>query len=182
MMRLLIAVAVPVLLGACTVFPEFNPPEESMAKAPRTSRQSERFAPGAKTSQVAYESGIWIARQKPERQEAETPQADIVQSGYAPAKGKQAEAEARQKVYRWAVIPTDRTLKQVVSRWATEAGWQLVWDLRADYEMEAQTSVTGTFEQAMEVVAGHMANAEVPMKVIFYKQNKVVRIVAKGAE
>lgn len=161
-MRWLAAIAVPALLGGCSVFPEFNTPEESLAKAPRTSRQAERTSTASKTSPVLYESGIWLARHKPEKQEAP----GVVQT----------------KMYSWEVGATDRTLKQVISRWAASAGWQLVWDMRADYEVEARISINGTFEEAMESVALQMQSAEVPMRVIFYKQNKVVRIVAKGAE
>jgi hypothetical protein len=82
----------------------------------------------------------------------------------------------------WELVPTDRTLKAALSRWARMAGWQLVWELPVDYEVEARTAVQGTFQEAVGVIAKSMDSAEIPMKAIFYAGNRVLRIVAKGAE
>jgi hypothetical protein len=82
----------------------------------------------------------------------------------------------------WEITPADKTLKTTVGRWAKAAGWQLSWELPADYAIETHAAVSGTFDAAVTAVATSMANAEVPMKVVFYKGNKVLRIIAKGTK
>ena len=81
----------------------------------------------------------------------------------------------------WDIAVTDVSLNAVLTRWAAIAGWQLVWELPVDYALESRLTLTGTFEEAVEAVAQSMASAEEPMQAIFYKTNRVVRIVAKGA-
>lgn len=82
----------------------------------------------------------------------------------------------------WEIAPSDGTLNGVFARWTAQAGWQLSWELPVDYAVEARTAIPGTFEQAVETVAKSMDTAEIPLKAIFYKGNKVLRIVAKGVE
>lgn len=82
----------------------------------------------------------------------------------------------------WEIALTDKTLNAAIARWTRLAGWQLLWELPVDYEVEAQTFVPGTFEEAVAIVAKSMESAEVPMKAIFYKGNKVLRIVPRGAK
>ena len=82
----------------------------------------------------------------------------------------------------WEIVPADKTLNTALARWAATAGWQLLWELPVDYAVDARTSVPGTFEEAVGMVAESMETAEIPMKAIFYEGNRVLRIVAKGAE
>jgi hypothetical protein len=82
----------------------------------------------------------------------------------------------------WEIALTDKTLNAAIARWATLAGWQLLWELPVDYAVEARTTVPGTFEEAVEIVAKSMETAELPMKAIFYKGNKVLRIVPRGVK
>lgn len=82
----------------------------------------------------------------------------------------------------WDISISDKTLNAAMARWAANAGWQLLWELPVDYAVEARTSVPGSFEEAVAQVAKSMEGAEVPIKAIFYQGNKVLRIVAKGAE
>jgi len=83
---------------------------------------------------------------------------------------------------RWDIVVADRTLNAAMARWAAVAGWQLLWELPVDYAVQAQTSVPGKFEDAVTVVVNSMEGAEIPMKAIFYSGNKVLRIMAKGAQ
>ncbi|SFL98532.1 toxin co-regulated pilus biosynthesis Q family protein [Rugamonas rubra] len=83
---------------------------------------------------------------------------------------------------RWEIAPTDRTLNAALARWAAQAGWQLVWELPVDYAVDARTQVSGSFQEAVAMVAKGMEGAEIPLKAIFYAGNKVLRIVPKGAE
>jgi hypothetical protein len=99
----------------------------------------------------------------------------------APAKPA-AVADGTRSNQTWDIVPADKTLNAALARWAAQAGWQLVWDLPVDYAVEARTVVPGTFEEAVGLVARSMDSAEIPMKAIFYSGNKVLRIVAKGAQ
>lgn len=82
----------------------------------------------------------------------------------------------------WEIALADKTLNAAMARWTVLAGWQLLWELPVDYAVEAHTTVPGSFEQAVETVARSMEGAEIPMKAIFYKGNKVLRIVQKGVK
>ncbi|MFC3374915.1 toxin co-regulated pilus biosynthesis Q family protein [Rugamonas sp. CCM 8940] len=82
----------------------------------------------------------------------------------------------------WEIVPTDRTLNAALARWAAQAGWQLVWELPVDYAVDARTKVSGSFQDAVAMVAKGMEGAEIPLKAIFYAGNKVLRIVPKGVE
>ncbi|MFS2008008.1 toxin co-regulated pilus biosynthesis Q family protein [Duganella sp. CT11-25] len=82
----------------------------------------------------------------------------------------------------WQLKASDQTLKTALLRWAASEGWQLVWEAPVDYAVERDTTVTGSFEQAIEAVAHSMAGAETPLQAIFYKGNRVIRIVVKGAQ
>jgi len=82
----------------------------------------------------------------------------------------------------WLLNVNDLTLKRAMQRWAAVAGWQLVWELQADYPITAYAEVPGDFESAVGTVAQSLEHADVPVKAIFYRGNKVLRIVAKGAQ
>jgi hypothetical protein len=82
----------------------------------------------------------------------------------------------------WEVRTADKTLNATLARWAATAGWQLVWELPVDYAVEVRSTIPGTLEEAVGMVAQSMDAASVPMKAIFYEGNKVLRIVAKGSE
>lgn len=82
----------------------------------------------------------------------------------------------------WEIRTVDRTLNGALGRWAASAGWQLLWEVPNDYAVEAETSIPGTFEQAVAAVTHNMAASDIPLKAIFYKGNHVLRIVVKGAE
>ncbi|HYD61630.1 MAG TPA: toxin co-regulated pilus biosynthesis Q family protein [Noviherbaspirillum sp.] len=82
----------------------------------------------------------------------------------------------------WELAPSDKTLNAALKRWAAKAGWQLVWEFPHDYEIDVRSTIPGTFEEAIDAVARNISTAETPMRAIFYKGNKVLRIVAKGRE
>jgi len=83
---------------------------------------------------------------------------------------------------RWDIVIADRTLNAAMARWAAAAGWQLLWELPVDYAVQAHTTVPGKFEDAVTLVVNSMEGAEIPMKAVFYSGNKVLRIMAKGAQ
>jgi hypothetical protein len=93
-----------------------------------------------------------------------------------------ATTQAAEVLPVWNILVTDKTLNAALSRWAASAGWQLVWELTVDYAVDTQTSIPGTFEDAVTAVVKSMDAAEMPMQAIFYKGNRVLRIVSKGAK
>jgi hypothetical protein len=109
------------------------------------------------------------------------PAGTVVASAATPAPAE-THKEAPKPKQVWEIVPTDKTLNAALARWAASAGWQLAWELPVDYAVEARTSVPGTFEEAVGMVAKSLEGAETPMKAIFYSGNKVLRIVAKGVE
>lgn len=117
------------------------------------------------------------------RPNAEAKLPPVVAQAAAPAPAPApAQAQAPKAGQTWEIVPADRTLNGALARWAATAGWQLVWELPVDYSVDARTTVAGTFEDAVGVVARSMESAEIPLKAIFYAGNKVLRIVAKGVE
>lgn len=100
----------------------------------------------------------------------------------APAAPPPAPTPAPPAPRSWQLRLSDQTLKAALLRWAASEGWQLVWEAPVDYAVERDTSIGGSFEQAIEAVARSMAGAEAPLQAIFYKGNRVIRIVVKGAQ
>ncbi|CDG82335.1 toxin co-regulated pilus biosynthesis Q family protein [Janthinobacterium agaricidamnosum] len=82
----------------------------------------------------------------------------------------------------WRILASDKTLNATFKRWAAAANWQLLWEVPVDYAVDSDTTIPGSFEKAVETVAKSMESAEVPMKVIFYQGNHVLRVVEKGTE
>ncbi|RQR49524.1 hypothetical protein DIE21_19855 [Burkholderia sp. Bp9140] len=75
----------------------------------------------------------------------------------------------------------DHTMRSALARWAQAVGWQLVWEAPGDFGIDAEASVTGTFDDALRSVVGALAHSNAPIQAILYRGNKVLRIVSKGA-
>lgn len=84
-------------------------------------------------------------------------------------------------VREWHLSVADHTVKTALTRWAKEDGWQLVWNVPIDFGVDADATVTGTFEQALQAVVDALKKSETPIQAVLYKGNKVLRVVAKGA-
>jgi hypothetical protein len=81
----------------------------------------------------------------------------------------------------WRIELSDRTVRAALTRWAQQAGWQLIWEAPVDFSVDAPAAVTGTFDQALQSVVGALAGSNAPVQAILYRGNKVLRIVEKGA-
>lgn len=82
----------------------------------------------------------------------------------------------------WDLRFEDKTVRTALERWASAAGWQLIWDLSYDYPIAASASLEQSFEGAIEIVMRSMETVQHPPKAIFHRGNHVVRIVNKGVE
>jgi hypothetical protein len=81
----------------------------------------------------------------------------------------------------WQMRTSDGSVRNALARWASEAGWQFVWDVPTDYQVDATATIHGTLEEALRQVANALAGSQVPIQVVLYKRNKVLRVVPKGA-
>ncbi|MGN6668724.1 MAG: TcpQ domain-containing protein [Trinickia sp.] len=84
-------------------------------------------------------------------------------------------------VRAWHIAPADRSVRTALARWASEAGWQFVWDVPTDFSIDASATINGTLEDALNAVAQALKRSQVPIQVILYKGNKVIRVVGEGA-
>jgi hypothetical protein len=98
----------------------------------------------------------------------------------SPERASSATQDAPKVSANWEIVLSDKTLNAAIARWTLAAGWQLSWELPVDYAVDAHTTIPGSFEDAVEIVVKSMETAEIPMNAIFYKGNKVLRIVPKG--
>ena len=84
-------------------------------------------------------------------------------------------------------VDVKKSLRENMKDWAEKAGWTLSWDkdLMIDYPVEHQGVFTGEFVGEGGAVSSLLStyrNADVPLKVQFYKRNKVVRVLRGGFE
>jgi hypothetical protein len=81
----------------------------------------------------------------------------------------------------WQMRISDGSVRNTLARWASEAGWQFVWEVPTDFAVDATATVHGTFEQALHQVVEALAGSAVPIQAVMYKRNRVLRVIAKGA-
>jgi hypothetical protein len=81
----------------------------------------------------------------------------------------------------WELRISDRSVKSALARWAADAGWQFVWDVPTDFTIDASATIHGSFQDALHAVVDALRTSQVPIQVLLYKGNRVVRVVAKGA-
>ncbi|RDU96791.1 toxin co-regulated pilus biosynthesis Q family protein [Trinickia dinghuensis] len=81
----------------------------------------------------------------------------------------------------WQLRISDGSVRQALARWAQEAGWQFVWDVPTDFAIDATATIHGTLAQALRQVVDALASSQVPIQVVMYERNRVLRVIAKGA-
>jgi len=82
----------------------------------------------------------------------------------------------RSKMRSWNVEMNDSTVRLCLRRWAKDAGWQLVWDAKRDFVIDAEVSFYGTFEQALGSMMQSLSDSEYPLQARINPDTKVVRI------
>jgi len=80
------------------------------------------------------------------------------------------------KMRSWNVEFLDSTIRLCLKRWAKDAGWQLVWDAKRDFIIDAEVSFYGTFEQALGSMVQSLSDSEYPLQARLNTETKVVRI------
>lgn len=81
---------------------------------------------------------------------------------------------------RWEVRASDLTLRQSLTRWAKDAGWQVSWEVKYDFPVQLEAVFGGTFENAVEQFTASLRTSEFPLLGCMYEGNRVVRILHYG--
>lgn len=76
----------------------------------------------------------------------------------------------------WPLHPSDRTLRNVLTKWCKSAGWQLVWNVRADYPITTDWVISGSFESAINEVLKASQATDTPLLASMHDSNKVLEI------
>lgn len=74
----------------------------------------------------------------------------------------------------WRIEPG--SLKGQLEAWAQQAGYQVVWQSRNDWQVQAGASITGTLEDAVRVVVESLHRGGAPLRACIYTGNRVVEI------
>lgn len=97
------------------------------------------------------------------------------------AKPKASDKDKPKAAPKLTVRVADKSIRGMLSRWATDAGWQLSWEAPYDYPVPADKDLSMTFEEGVQMVMEGLSGAERPVQAIFYDANRVVRIVPFGS-
>ncbi|WP_346777823.1 TcpQ domain-containing protein [Paraburkholderia sp. Ac-20336] len=81
----------------------------------------------------------------------------------------------------WQMRTSDGSVRNALARWANEAGWQFIWDVPTDFAVDATATIHGTLQEALSQVTDALSSSQVPIQVVLYTRNRVLRVVAKGA-
>ena len=78
---------------------------------------------------------------------------------------------------QWSVLMKDKTLYRVISRWAAQAQYQLIWQVDRDYPIESGVVFEGGFRGAVTEVMSTVALTDYPLQAIFNPSARVLRVV-----
>ncbi|RDU98742.1 toxin co-regulated pilus biosynthesis Q family protein [Trinickia dinghuensis] len=80
----------------------------------------------------------------------------------------------------WIVSPSDSTLRHALAKWATQAGWQLVWDASVDVPVTVSATFDGDFRSAVKALFSSLSAADVNLSALMYTGNHVLRVTETG--
>jgi hypothetical protein len=102
-------------------------------------------------------------------------------SAAAPAAASALEPTASPERTVWELRRSDGSVRNALARWASEAGWQFIWDVPTDFTVDADATIHGSLQHALHAVANALGNSQVPIQVVMYQGNRVLRVIPKGA-
>ena len=76
----------------------------------------------------------------------------------------------------WVLNPQDKTLRNALTKWCKTVGWQLVWNVNADYPVVTVWNISGSFESAVNQVLKASQTTNIPLLAIMHDQNHVLEI------
>ncbi len=81
----------------------------------------------------------------------------------------------------WTLTPKDKTLRNALTKWAKTAGWQLIWNVKADYPITTVWAIPGTFESAINEVLRASQTTDIPLIATMHDNNHVLEIFSTTA-
>lgn len=75
----------------------------------------------------------------------------------------------------WGIVKGEM-LKAQLERWAADAGYTLIWSAHNDYEMQSNSSFTGSFQAAVKAFFGALQSGGHALRVTIYEGNHVMEV------
>ncbi len=79
-------------------------------------------------------------------------------------------------VQQWQVRRTDVSVRRMLQRWGSDAGWQLVWDAPRDFPIETELQLSGRIEQVVSAVIESLATTDYPVQARINSELRIIRI------
>lgn len=76
----------------------------------------------------------------------------------------------------WNLNPKDRMLRNALTKWCKASGWQLIWNINADFPIVSSWHIQGTFENAVNEVLKASQTTNIPLLATMHDENKVLEI------
>jgi hypothetical protein len=171
--------------GTSSIVPLAPAATTPMAAPASTYAAAPAAAPAATqaSTQAATQAAIQAAAQAAIQTATQAAIQSAIQAAtLAATQAAQAAEKEAARTASWDIRTSDKTIRSALSRWAASSGWQLSWELSVDYPVYAQASFSGQFETAVESVVKSLEHTEVPVRAVFYRGNRVLRLIAKGVQ
>lgn len=78
----------------------------------------------------------------------------------------------------WSITVADKSVRGLLERWSKTSGYQLLWEVPVDLELNANATLTGSYEDALNSVLASLANSAYPVEAMIY-DNRAVRVVKR---
>lgn len=78
-------------------------------------------------------------------------------------------------------LSSDKSFRDLLSRWAASSGWSVSWELDSEYGFSYRADFGPDFLKAVDGICASLNSTGVRARAIVYQENKVVRIVLEGA-
>lgn len=91
------------------------------------------------------------------------------------------EKKKNKEITSWSVTFRDGSIRQALSRWASDANWSLDYALTADIPIIAEATLVeqGTFKQGVQTLVDAMALSDYSILACFYPDNHL-RVIDSG--
>ena len=76
----------------------------------------------------------------------------------------------------WSLQPEDKRLSLALSRWAQQAGWQIVWEAERDFLIESSLHLSGDFLRSIDAVMQSLASTDYPLQAKANRSTLTLRI------
>lgn len=96
------------------------------------------------------------------------------------AEAKPDETLVMKPIEQWMLSPADGTMRAVLGKWASRAGWQLSWEASVDVPLTVSASFQGDFRSAVKQLFNSLSASEVNLTGLLYTGNRVLRVTEIG--